>query len=196
MPIMRNLGKAIMSGKGNRGIYAGAALLGLASGQFSNLNNAAMDVAFGDENADKYLLGGEGLTPTRYMTSGIIGGAIPAASAVTGFTGGLIGGGIGAAIGTIAKNASFEKDVVFRGKTLFKAGKMGSGRAKLVTAGLALGGAALGAAAGGITPTAATIGLNKEFYSSSPYSRGSAMQASSTGAYGDIVLGMHNTRRG
>lgn len=56
----------------------------------------------------------------------------------------------------------------------------------------AIAGAAIGAGAG----IASYVNRNRDFYESNPYSRGSAMQASSTGAYGDIVLGMHNSRRG
>lgn len=62
--------------------------------------------------------------------------------------------------------------------------------------GLGAVGAIAGAAIGGTTYMRGYFNRNKDFMQSNPYSRGSAMQASSTGAYGDIVLGMHNSRRG
>ena len=62
--------------------------------------------------------------------------------------------------------------------------------------GLGAVGAIAGAAIGGSSYLRNYTNRNKEFLQSNPYSRGSAMQASSTGAYGDIVLGMHNSRRG
>lgn len=75
-------------------------------------------------------------------------------------------------------------------------GGRGAGLKTMGKVGGLIGGAAIGGAIGAMAPTASLIGNNREFYSSSAYSRGSAMQASSTGAYGDIVLGMHNSRRG
>lgn len=57
-------------------------------------------------------------------------------------------------------------------------------------------GAIAGLAIGGSAYMRSYVNRNKDFMQSNPYNRGSAMQASSTGAYGDIVLGMHNSRRG
>lgn len=64
-------------------------------------------------------------------------------------------------------------------------------------------GAIAGLAIGGSAYMRGYVNRNRDFMESNPYnrgssmnSRGSSMQASSTGAYGDIVLGMHNSRRG
>ena len=59
-----------------------------------------------------------------------------------------------------------------------------------------MGGIAIGGAIGASATTKGNVNRNKELLNTSPYSRGSAMQASSTQAYGDMVLGMHNSRRG
>lgn len=76
------------------------------------------------------------------------------------------------------------------GKTLFKAGKQGKLGA------LIAGGAIVGAAVGGTAFARGYSSRNREFMQQSPYNRGSAMQANSTQAYGDVVLGMYNSRRG
>lgn len=82
------------------------------------------------------------------------------------------------------------------GKKILSAGKMSSGRGRAVMAGLGMVGAITGAGIGGSAYARNYVNRNKEFFQQNPYSRGSAMQASSTQAYGDLVLGMHNSRRG
>lgn len=184
--MLSNVGKKVAgmrpasSGLGTKSLIGAAALLGLSSGQFKNANDAAMETAFGDPNADEYFLGGEGLTPTKYLTAGLVDNAPGVTSAAT--------GGIGAAIGAAAGFGIGGGMMALGGR---KAGLKAMGRV-----GGLLGGAAIGGAIGAAAPLASMIGNNREFYSSSAYSRGSAMQAASTGAYGDIVLGMHNSRRG
>ncbi len=126
--------------------------------------------------------------------------------------GGLLGAAGGAAVGmgasSMLKEAKFANDVnipekfaddipllggkkvPMGGKTLFKGGVSSKAR------GLGLIGAAVGGTIGASAFVSSHINRNRDFYKANPYSRGSAMQASSTGAYGDIVLGMHNSRRG
>lgn len=82
------------------------------------------------------------------------------------------------------------------GKKILSAGKIGKGRGRAVGMGLAAVGAIGGAAIGGTAYAKSYVNRNRDFFEQSPYSRGSAMQASSTNAYGDMVLGMHNSRRG
>jgi hypothetical protein len=57
-------------------------------------------------------------------------------------------------------------------------------------------GAIAGGAFGAATYSRSYVNRNRDFFQQSPYNRGSAMQAASTSAYGDMVLGMHNSRRG
>lgn len=136
--------------------------------------------------------------PAASVASPIVGGALGAA-------GGLA---MGAGAASMLKEAKFANDinipekfsdnipllkgkkVPLGGKTLFKGGVSSKAR------GLGLLGAVAGGAIGATAMTASYINRNKDFFQSNPYNRGSAMQASSTGAYGDIVLGMHNSRRG
>ena len=173
--------------------------------------NAANDVAFGDPEADKYFMGSQGLS-----LSGIIdaktGSAGGAAGTVGGAAIGGIFGGIGAgAAGSMLKQTSLEnslnvpthyaKDIPLiggkkiagiGGKTILKGGvgpRMGGGA-------LGVAGAIAGAAIGASAMARGYTNRNKQFFNESPYAKGSAMQASSTQAYGDMVLGMHNSRRG
>jgi len=166
------------------------------------------EAAFGDQNADRYFLGQRGLSPGSVVDA--VGG--PAASVASPIVGGALGAAGGLAMGagaaSMLKEAKFANDVKvpthyakdipliggkkipLGGKTLFKGGVSSKAR------GLGLLGAVAGGAIGATAMTASYINRNRDFYQSNPYSRGSAMQASSTGAYGDIVLGMHNSRRG
>jgi hypothetical protein len=198
MPHGRGVGLAM------GGIFA-AGLVGNSARSFLDLGNEA---AFGDENADRYFLGERGLSPGTVLDS-TFGSGMAAGGTIAGGALGAAGGaaaGIGAS--KMLKEAKFANDinipkkfaddipliggknVPLGGKTLFKGGVTTKAR------GLGLIGAAVGGAVGASAFVSSHINRNREFFQSNPYSRGSAMQASSTGAYGDIVLGMHNTRRG
>ncbi len=198
MPHGRGVGLAM------GGIFA-AGLVGNSARSFLDLGNEA---AFGDENADRYFLGERGLSPGTVLDS-TFGSGMAAGGTIAGGALGAAGGaaaGIGAS--KMLKEAKFANDinipekfsdsipllkgknVPLGGKTLFKGGVTTKAR------GLGLIGAAVGGAVGASAFVSSHINRNREFFQSNPYNRGSAMQASSTGAYGDIVLGMHNTRRG
>ena len=186
------------------GIFAAGAV-GNSARSVLDLGNEA---AFGDQDADRYFLGEKGLSPGSLVSSAV--GSEFAAGAT--IAGGVVGAGAGAAVGmgasSMLKDAKFSKDInipskfaddipliggkkiPMGGKTLFKGGV--SSKAK----GLGLIGAAVGGAVGASAFVSGHINRNRDFYKANPYNRGSAMQASSTGAYGDIVLGMHNSRRG
>jgi hypothetical protein len=105
--------------------------------------------------------------------------AMLAASAATGVMGGVAGGTIGAVAGTFVGGAF----------GISKTGKVAGG----------IMGTIAGAATGAALPTSAFLGghvsRNQEFYKQSPYSTSSST-ASQLSASGDIVLGMHNSRRG
>ncbi len=198
MPHGRGVGLAM------GGIFA-AGLVGNSARSFLDLGNEA---AFGDKDADRYFLGERGLSPGTLLDS-TVGSGFAAGGTVAG---GLLGAAGGAAVGmgasSMLKEAKFANDVnipekfaddipliggkkvPMGGKTLFKGGVSSKAR------GLGLIGAAVGGTIGASAFVSSHINRNQDFYKANPYSRGSAMQASSTGAYGDIVLGMHNSRRG
>lgn len=207
MGAAERLGRApasIMSSRAAMGaLGAGVFALGVGSKVGPATKDAALGAAFGDENADRYftgrdlnartlvgsMMGGVGggmlqaSAPGDFMAThaGVPGGGTTmlAATAAGGVSGGVVGGvagsAIGGAIGTALSMGTFGK-----------------------VAGGAIGGLA-GAALGGSLPSAGLIGGhitdNQEFYRQSPYSSSSST-ASQLSASGDIVLGMHNSRRG
>jgi hypothetical protein len=173
-------------------IIGGAATAGILKEAAPAARDAAMEVAFGDPNADETFLGRK-LTPGAVFDAAVPGshtgrntiGAMGAGAMLGGAVGGLAGG----AVGGLAKG--------------FKGGALGA--AFGATAGLA------GSAAMGI----GYINRNERFINESPYvgtrrlnsdmtyggklynSRNtSSKTAQDLNADGNIVLGMHNLRRG
>lgn len=193
------------------GIFAAGAI-GSSARSILDLGNEA---AFGDKDADRYFLGERGLSPGSLFDASVGTGVAVGASAAGGVLGAAAGGAAGVSAGSLLRGTDVKRDIniaekfaddipliggkkvpLVGGKKILSAGKMGSGRGRAVMAGLGIAGAITGAGIGASAYTRGYVNRNKEFYQSNPYSRGSAMQASSTGAYGDIVLGMHNSRRG
>ena len=210
MSLLNSIGAKIGSGgaKGLMGTGMGKAAFGLgAAGLFGagmlkssgrSVIDAAGETAFGDPNADKAFLGEQGLSPSGILDTTTGSGGAQLATAASAGLGAVGGGLVAGALGKAIKSGSGLEEAVkvsskvplIGGKTLLKAGQAGK-TPGLLAAGV-IGGAVLGA-----TQFAGRYAhRNKQFFSESPYSRGSAMQASSTQAYGDIVLGMHNSRRG
>ena len=214
MSLLQGLGRAVTrAGSSRKALYGVAGVAGLA-GLGNTVTGAGMDamqdVALGDPEADAAFLGGRGLSPGTILDS-TLGPNVAAAGTIAGSAVGALGGGaLGLGVGAMLKDTKFANDVnvpakfsdnipiikgkkvpLIGGENLFKAGKGGKGKIAMGIAG-AIAGAGLGATA----YTASHVNRNRDFYRSSPYSRGSAMQASSTQAYGDMVLGMHNSRRG
>lgn len=191
--------------------------LALGAGILSSTARPALEVgneAIGDPNADRAFLGSRGLSPGSVLDANM-GTGFAAVGTGLGSVAGAAGGGLlGVGIGSLLKDVDIEKDIKIAskiaddipiiggakiplgGKTLLKAGKMSGGRAKAAMFGLGAIGAVAGTAFGASQYARSYVNRNKDFFESNPYSKGSAMQASSTGAYGDIVLGMHNSRRG
>jgi hypothetical protein len=190
MSLMGSLGKTLYHGATSRVgaglIIGGAALTGMAKIAAPAARDAAMDVAFGDPDADKYFTGrklGPGVIADSMFPGGNSGKAAIALGGLGTLTGAAIGGGIGSLMGRGVR------------------------------------GAIAGGIAGGIgMPLMAATGYinrNKEFMMSSPYSGNrrldrktmeyipwsqprntSSQNASELNATGDVVLGMHNRRRG
>jgi hypothetical protein len=188
MALLSNIGKSIYRGattKTGAGlIIGGAAMAGLAKNAAPAARDAALDVAFGDPNADESFLG-------RKLTPGAVFDAtVPGSSSGRNTIGAM---GLGAAVGGFIGGKG-------RG---FKSGILGA--AFGATAGLA----------GSVAMGAGYISRNERFVNESPYlgnrklnrdmsyggkiygQRNSSLQtAQELNADGNIVLGMHNLRRG
>jgi hypothetical protein len=199
MGALANLGTKLTTGKGFGLVLGGAFAAGVAKKTVDPAVNAANDIAFGDPEADKYFMGSQGLSPSGLLDARM-GSGSGAAGTIAGTALGGIFGGIGAsAAGSALKGQTLQKGVNVSkkipgigGKTILKAGvrpKIGGGTLGVV-------GAIAGAAIGATAMTKGYVNRNQQFFNESPYAKGSAMQASSTQAYGDMVLGMHNSRRG
>jgi hypothetical protein len=184
---------ALMVGAGIKGLYDAVAPAAI---------DASMDIAFGDPQADKKVLGTD-LTPSlMYGASGLPGAGYarslnPAKygigakggpirnTAKSGALGSLIGGSLGALSVAAAAHAA----------------KLPINPAKLMKTGIK--GAAIGAAIGGtaglfgtVSSTVMSANANQQIMAQSPFYNQSALTAERLNASGNIVLGMHNTRRG
>jgi hypothetical protein len=211
MGILANLGKgtykAATSKVGATAIIGGAAMAGLAKETLPAARDAAMDVAFGDPNADESFLGRK-LSPGSVFDAvapGITGGA-----GTTGAVGAIGAVGVGAGLGTAAGAYLGSKINNVAGSKLATKALRGGAIGGIVGAGLGL------AAVGGAINS--YVGRNERFFRESPYAgkgrtlRRDNMQydpgqvsgsnnvslknAQDLNADGSIVLGMHNLRRG
>ena len=220
MALLNSIGRSVTRAGSSRkaliGVGVAAGAVGLAQSTTGAVVDAGNDIAFGDPDADKYFLGSRGLSPGTLLEGTLGSSGAAAAGTVGGGALGMAGGaafGIGAA--GMLSNTEFAKDInipknfaddlpliggkqvpLVGGQNLFKQGKMGSARGRAVAFGLGALGAVAGGAYGASTYTRSQVNRNADFYKQSPYSRGSAVQAASTNAYGDMVIGMHNSRRG
>jgi hypothetical protein len=170
------------------GVGAAAGLMGASSVAGPAAMDAAMTTAFGDSNVDRYFMGSD--TSARFMAGSLMGGPMGTALALTSpsdFLGthqpdlgpalpmattgalGAAGAGIGLAAGSGVKG---------RIAGAFAGGALGS----------------IAGAGAGIYPTYKYASENREFLRSSPYST-SRSNALALNADGNIVLGMHNSRR-
>lgn len=199
MALLGSLGKKMYGAATSK--YGAAAIIGAAgvAGMYKTAArpaaDAAMDVAFGDPNADEYFIG-EKLSP-MILGGGMIGGAAnmarlaspqyyedfaPVASPKVGLG---VSGGLGALVGGVIGKG-------LKGKSI--GGVVGG-----------LAGAALGTAAyAKLAVNRASQGLNTPYSGNRrldpqnlSYQRNSSLEtAEQMNSYGDIVFGMHNMRRG
>jgi hypothetical protein len=216
MGILDSLGKVVRGGGrglsrlgSNRGsllaIGAIAGTAGLASKVGPAARDATLEVGLGDKDADRYFMGsklsarslvgagmggplgtaiqmtspGDFYKTNPIMPAGVGGQAIAGAG-----VGGLAGGIGGALLGVKSGGSTFGK--VAKG---IVGGVMGAGM------GATIGGAVPVAGAG--IATKAYMNDNADFFGSSPYSgKGTQQIMNDLGASGNIVLGMHNSRKG
>lgn len=187
---------------GIAGVAIGAGAVGFGSSVGPAVKDAAFEAAFNDTEADRYFTGRD--LDARFLAGTLMGGvgggllqatapgdyfaANPpinsdtfAASIVAARTAtGPVTGGMGAAAGAFLGSGF--------GKTGSKIGKIGGG----------LVGGVVGANLGILLPAlgvGAYMNNNREFFQNSPYSTTRNTQ-NALNASGDIVLGMHNSRRG
>jgi hypothetical protein len=190
-----SIGRSLTSNKGMAALGVGFAGLGFGNSVGPTARDATLDVVMGDPDADVAFTGRK--ISTRYLAGSAMGGvpglalrssapndyatfASPTPTGnqaiATGAVGGVVGAGAGIAAGMKLGRGFFGKAVM--------AGIGG-------TTGVAVGGSV------GLMETRKMIRDNQQFYSQSPYARNSSSSiANSTNAVGDIVLGMHNSRRG
>lgn len=200
MGILNSIGR-VGTGKGAGLLLGGVLAAGALKGTGRATVDLANEAAFGDQNTDKYFMGSQGLSASGLVDS-VTGSKGGAAGTIGGAGIGAVFGGIGAAgVAGMAKELKPDSALKIGGKTIIhgadkKFNPLMRGMKGMSKGGLIMGGIAAGAAIGATAMTKGYVNRNKEFFNQSPYSRGSAMQASSTQAYGDMVLGMHNSRRG
>lgn len=190
----KNLGK--LAAGATTAYFGYKAIKGFAGQVIPAGVDAAMDVAFDNPEADRAVIGTD-LTPSLYL--GVKGPSIigstargmnaarfgvgahtnPARAAVgTGVLGGLIGGATGAGMGY--KRGGIKGAIA--GGVL---GAMGGG---VVGGGIG--------AAGSASMAYQTAKTNSQIIRESPFYNQSALTANRLNASGNIVLGMHNQRRG
>jgi len=173
----RGLNRVGSSRAGLMGVAAVAGTAGLLSETVPATQDLAFEAAFGDANADRYFTGRD--LSSRFLIGsmmGGVGGGILQASAPGDFVAtnpaaGAATVGLGGAGGAVA--GGFVGSVFSRGVR----------------------GAIVGGAIGALATLGNRLQNNREFYSQSPYSS-SGSTAAGLNATGDIVLGMHNSRRG
>lgn len=176
-------------------VIGGSFLAGMGSKTGEAAISGTMDVAFGTPDADNYMLGGRDLTPSLAMGAlmpGIAG--MPArlknaadlgmygygSSAIASAP--LAGAGMGLAVGAIG------------GQIAKRRGVPHIGGVRGALAGAAIGGAV--GLAGAVQAATHPYRSNPNLFRNSPYYNTSLSNAERLNASGDIVLGMHNTRRG
>lgn len=175
---------------------AGALTSGFASVVGPATMDASMDVAFGTPNADRYFTGrdmslrgtlgaamggpiGGALMSTAPGDFFAVNPAVPSPAATI-----PIGTAVGAMAGATAGGLKGSGSIKSR---IFK-GALG-----------AVGGGMVGGTIGAAIPAAGVASYmsdNRQFFSQSPYAPSSARTMADLHATGDVVLGMHNARRG
>jgi hypothetical protein len=178
-------GQAALRGSGTKTalgvLTAGAVVKGLSDSVGQSAINNAMDIAFDNPEADRAVLGTD-LTPSMLLGEAGLGPISGIARSRNTLQYGVNTGPMPAVAGTIGGGAlGAMAGAKFGGILGFAAGGI---------AGAAIGGG-IGAA-----PTVGYINRNRQLLRESPYSNTSMMTADALNATGDIVFGMHNSRRG
>lgn len=168
------------------GIGLGAGAMGFGSTVAPSVKDATLEAAFGDPNADVAFTGRD--LNARFLAGaamGGIGGGLMQASSPGDFIATNPGAAVGAAtMGTMGGAA---------------VGSVGLGSLGYMATGKGVKGAIVGgivgAGLGAASAAQSYVSGNSQFFRQSPYAT-SAQTANALNATGDIVLGMHNSRRG
>jgi hypothetical protein len=169
-------------------LFGGAAIKGFYDQVAPKTIDNAMDIAFGDPQADRAVLGTD-LTPSMaYMASGLPGTGI--ARAMNMDKVGVNTGGKLAAATTMGGTAVGAIGGVYAGAKFGGVkGAIAGGVAGLIGGGAAGAGIGFGSAI-------QTARNNRQIMTESPFYNQSLLTAERLNASGNIVLGMHNGRRG
>ena len=184
------IGRKVLMGAGMAGVFGAGMANKVAKGTIDN----AMDIAFDNPEADQAVLGTD-LTPSIALGAGISGMAgapfrMANAQALNMF--GINPTGQKIATGTAAAGVGGALGGAFVGGRILTRKSGIRGKIGGAVGGLVLGGIA-GTSAGAGSGIAATSHYAKKYGRSS---NSSLMTAQSLNANGNIVLGMHNSRRG
>jgi hypothetical protein len=195
MGLLDGIGKKIYSGMTSKAgvglIMGGAVAKGLYDTVGKSSIDNAMEIAFNDPEADRKVLGTD-LSAGLLVAEGGFGPISAAAKAVNldeyGWDTGMVGPSrlVGAIGGTYGALRGARGGASVKGKLI----KGAIGGAIGTAAGSAIGGAA---AIGGAVSYSRN---NSQLMRESPFSNTSLATADALNASGDIVLGMHNSRRG
>lgn len=189
-----SIGRAIGSKKIAAPLIAASFLGGITQKTGEAAISGTMDVAFGTPDADNMMLGGMDLSPSVAMGAlapGVFGsvGRImnPISYGMYGEKTAATALGLGSAIGTVGG-----------GYAGFRAGQSIKGKAFGSIAGAIAGGTVGTMAGAGVIAGAVSAPYRQSpaMFRNSPYYNTSLSNAERLNAHGDIVLGMHNSRRG
>ena len=203
MALLGKIGKVASMGMGignSKGVAAaligGSAIAGFGGTISEAAVSGTMDVAFGTPDADNYMLGGRDLSPSLAMGALVPGLAGAPARFKNAADLGMYGYGNPAAI--------MAGPPVAAGLGMLMGGVGGAmAKAKKIPYTGGIRGALVGALVGGTVGLAGSVQAatqpyrrNPDLFRNSPYYNTSLSNAERLNASGDIVLGMHNTRRG
>lgn len=188
--IIGKVGRSIsgMSGRSMVGVGVASFGLGMANTVGPEARDATFDAVLGTPDADRYFTGRK--FSARFLAGQAIGGPVGTAMQAT------------APSDSLAVNPAIPTNPVVSGPAgMGIGGLIGFGAAKRFGFGagksIAIG-AAIGGTMGAAAPVQGALSYtrqNRDFFTESPYGRSSSANAELS-AVGDIVLGMHNSRRG
>jgi len=184
MALLSTIGRSIsgMSGRSMVGLGVASFGLGMANTAGPAARDAAFEATLGTPDADQYFTGRK--FSARFLASGALPGPLGSAVRAT------------APSDMLAVNPPMPVNPTISG-----AGGMGVGGVIGGIIGRGRGaaiGAAIGGTMGAAAPMAGALSYtrhHRDFFTQSPYGRSSSANAELS-AVGDIVLGMHNSRRG
>lgn len=200
MALLNSIGKAVsrgaragVSGMGTKtalGILtAGAVVKGLSDSVGKSAIDNAMEIAFDNPEADRQMLGTD-LTPSLLLSQAGLGPISGAARNLNAMK-------YGVNTGPMAPMAVTAGGAALGGVAGAKFGMSRGGVKGAIAGGLfgAMAGGGVGGAIG-VAPTAQYVRSNSQLLRESPFSNSSLATAEALNATGDIVFGMHNSRRG